>query len=193
MVALGNRGKCAGPCRLPYELLAQTPNGNKTSILDKGYLLSPKDLCGLAHIPRLIKAGVKCFKIEGRMKTPYYVGVVTKIYRKYIDLVLENIDLDNTTLKNMIQNKLNEKNPDTGLTDKEELAQVFNRGGFSTGHFKPSPNKDLIFKEKPNNMGFYIGTISHINENIGHLKIKLDNTLSIGDKISINNESYMVR
>ena len=56
----------------------------------------------------------------------------------------------------------------------------------------PSPNKDLVFKEKPNNMGFYIGTISHINENKGHLKIKLENTLSIGDKISINNESYTI-
>lgn len=182
----GNRGLCAQPCRLPYELI----ESEKT--LDKGYLMSPRDNCALEFLPELIKLGIDSFKIEGRMKTPYYVGVVTKIYRKYIDLVFQNIHLDNITLKNMIQNKLNEKNFDTGLTDKEELTQVFNRGGFSTGHFKPSPNKDLVFKEKPNNMGFYIGTISHINENKGHLKIKLENTLSIGDKISINNESYTI-
>ena len=182
----GNRGLCAQPCRLPYELI------ENEKILDKGYLMSPRDNCALEFLPELIKLGIDSFKIEGRMKTPYYVGVVTKIYRKYIDLVLQNIHLDNITLKNMIQNKLNEKNFDTGLTDKEELTQVFNRGGFSTGHFKPSPNKDLVFKEKPNNMGFYIGTISHINENKGHLKIKLENTLSIGDKISINNESYTI-
>ncbi len=182
----GNRGLCAQPCRLPYELI------ENQKVIDKGYLMSPRDNCALELLPELIKLGIDSFKIEGRMKTPYYVGVVTKIYRKYIDLVLENIDLDNSTLKNMIQNKLNEKNLDTGLSDKEELAQVFNRGRFSTGHFKPSPNKELVFKEKPNNMGFYIGTISHINENKGHLKIKLENTLSIGDKISINNESYTV-
>ncbi len=74
----GNRGKCAGPCRLPYELLAvnnerenselkignfSKPNQEKfhenQQILDTGYLLSPKDLCGLAYLPRLIHAGVK--------------------------------------------------------------------------------------------------------------------------------------
>lgn len=183
----GNRGLCAQPCRLPYELVE-----NNTKTIDKGYLMSPRDNCALEFLPELIKLGIDSFKIEGRMKTPYYVGVVTRIYRKYIDLVLENIDLDNETLRNIIIKELSIKNPDTGLTDKEELTQVFNRGGFSTGHFKPSPNKELIFKDKPNNMGFYIGTISHINENKGHLKLKLENTLSVGDKISINNESYTV-
>lgn len=183
----GNRGLCAQPCRLPYELIE---NNSKT--LDKGYLMSPRDNCALEFLPELIKLGINSFKIEGRMKTPYYVGVVTRIYRKYINLVLENINLDNDTLKNMIRKELIIKNPDTGLTDKEELTQVFNRGGFSTGHFKPSPNKELIFKDKPNNMGFYVGTISHINENKGHLKLKLENTLSVGDKVSINNESYTI-
>ncbi len=183
----GNRGMCAQPCRLPYELIE-----NNSKIIDKGYLMSPRDNCGLEFLPELIKLGINSFKIEGRMKTPYYVGCVTRIYRKYIDLILENIHLDTNTLKNMINNKLNIKNENTGLTDKEELMQVFNRGGFSTGHLNPYPNKNLIFKEKPNNMGFYIGTISHINENKGHLKLKLENTLSIGDRISINNESYTV-
>lgn len=183
----GNRGLCAQPCRLPYELIE-----NNIKVIDKGYLMSPRDNCAIEFLPELIKLGIDSFKIEGRMKTPYYVGIVTRIYRKYIDLVLENINLDNDTLKNMIRKELSSKNPDTGLTDKEELAQVFNRGGFSTGHFKPSPNKELIFKDKPNNMGFYVGTVSHINENKGHLKLKLENTLSIGDKVSINNESYTI-
>lgn len=183
----GNRGLCAQPCRLPYELVE-----NNTKTIDKGYLMSPRDNCGLEFLPELIKLGVDSFKIEGRMKTPFYVGVVTRVYRKYINLVLENINLDNDTLRNMINKELSIKNSETGLTDKEELTQVFNRGSFSTGHFKPSPNKELIFKDKPNNMGFYVGTVSHINENKGHLKLKLENTLSIGDKVSINNESYTV-
>ncbi len=186
----GNRGLCAQPCRLPYELIEN--DGNKEYSLDKGYLMSPRDNFGIEYLPELIKMGINSFKIEGRMKTPTYVGVVTKHYRKYIDLVLNNISLDDDTLKKLIKDNLNNRNQDTLLTDKEEITQVFNRGGFSTGHFKPIPNKELIFKDKPNNMGIYVGTISHINENKGHLKLKLENTLSVGDRISINNESYTV-
>ena len=80
----GNRGKCAQPCRLPYELICE----DKT--IDKGYLLSPRDLCSLEYLPKLVHAGVKSFKIEGRMKTPEYVATVTRIYRKYLDKILNN-------------------------------------------------------------------------------------------------------
>ncbi len=187
----GNRGFCAQPCRLPYELFEETENGHINS-LDKGYLLSPRDILGIEFLPEIIKCGINSLKIEGRMKTPTYVGVVTRIYRKYIDLVLNNINLDNKTLKNMINKNLNIKNPNTNLSDLEELNQVFNRGGFSTGHLSSNENKNLIFKDKPNNMGLYVGTISHINENKGHLKLKLENSLSVGDKISINNEIYTI-
>ena len=186
----GNRGLCAQPCRLPYELIEE--NNDSTYSLDKGYLMSPRDNFGMEYLPELIKMGINSFKIEGRMKTPTYVGVVTKHYRKYIDLVLNNISLDNDNLKQLIKENLDNKNQGTLLTDKEEITQVFNRGGFSTGHFKPTSNKELIFKDKPNNMGIYVGTISHINENKGHLKLKLENTLSVGDRISINNESYTI-
>ena len=184
----GNRGLCAQPCRLPYELYEQ--NNNQTNLLDKGYILSPKDTCGIEFLPTLINLGINSFKIEGRMKTPTYVGVVTRIYRKYIDLISNNIN--NKNLPKLIEDSLNTKNESTNLSDKEELLQVFNRGGFSTGHFKSSENTNLIFKTKPNNMGIYIGTISHINENKGHLTLKLENDLSIGDRVSINNESYTI-
>lgn len=182
----GNRGLCAQPCRLPYELY------ENNDLLDKGFLLSPRDNCGIEFLPELIKYGINSFKIEGRMKTPYYVGVVTKIYRKYIDLVLNNLSMDNSILRKMINEEIHKKNTDTNLSDFEELLQVFNRGGFSTGHFKSTENKELIFKDKPNNMGFFLGTISHINENKGHLTLKLEDQLSIGDRISINNESYTI-
>ena len=188
----GNRGLCAQPCRLPYELIEENNNTHKQNTIDKGYLLSPRDNLGIEYLPELIKLGIDSLKIEGRMKTPAYVGVVTRTYRKYIDYIYDNIDLDTETLKKNIINMMNVINEDTGLTDKEEITQVFNRGGFSTGHFKASPNRNLIFKEKSNNMGIYIGTIEHINENKGHLKIKLENKLSIGDKIQINNDSYTV-
>ena len=88
----------------------------KDKILEKGYLLSTKDLCGLSYIPNLIDAGVTSLKIEGRMKTPEYVATVTKIYRKYIDLAYSDEEY-----------KIDEQ-------DLKQLMQVFNRGGFSEGH-----------------------------------------------------------
>ncbi len=168
----GNRGKCAQPCRLPYELLE-----NKTKKIDKGYLLSPRDLCSLDLLPQLIKSGITSLKIEGRMKNPEYVAIVTQIYRKYIDLALNS-------------NKQFKVDP----IDKKALMQVYNRGGFSHGHLENKKNQDLIFKEKPNNMGIYLGSISKYNKTKGHISCKLENNVSVGDSISFENENskYLV-
>ena len=73
----GNRGKCAQVCRQPYTLL----NGDKKLELEDKYLLSPKDLCTINNLDDLIKIGVDSFKIEGRMKSKEYVGLVTRCYR----------------------------------------------------------------------------------------------------------------
>lgn len=179
----GNRGKCAGPCRLPYELSGTLPSSSQNqtsktnnsksevSTISKGYLLSTKDLCGLEFLPKLIDAGVMCFKIEGRMKTPEYVATVTRIYRKYIDLALSN--------KPYI---IDEK-------DVKDLMQVFNRGGFSTGHLDSKANTSLVFPEKPNNMGIYIGNIANLKPNKGHVFINLTDNVSIGDTIEFEKES----
>lgn len=183
----GNRGLCAQPCRLPYELYDEKQNK-----LDNGYLLSPRDLCSIELLPELIKSGVDSFKIEGRMKTPEYVGIVTQIYKKYVNLVIKNIELDNLDLREIINKELNKIDKNIGLTDKEKLTQVFNRGGFSSGHLSSKENKNLIFKEKPNNMGIYLGDVFHFNSNKGHIKLKLENTISIGDKVSINSDLYNV-
>ena len=166
----GNRGKCAGPCRLPFELL----ENNKR--INSGYLLSTRDLCGLEFIPHLINAGVKSLKIEGRMKSPEYVATVTRIYRKYIDLALSN----------------NEYIIDEN--DKKELLQVFNRGMSSPGHLSNEGNKDLVFKEKPNNMGLYLGKVQKYNSSKGYLTVKLNEPVEIGDTISLEKEdgSYKI-
>ncbi len=167
----GNRGKCAQSCRLPYYLLE---NDKK---IDNGYLLSTRDLCSLQYLPQLISAGVKSFKIEGRMKSPEYVAIVTKIYRKYIDLANECIESNN--LENYIIDS----------KDIKDLMQVFNRGGFSNGHIDNSANKNLIFKEKPNNMGLFLGIVEKYNPNKGHITVKLNEQISIGDTISLQNET----
>ncbi len=166
----GNRGKCAGPCRLPFELLE---NDKK---INSGYLLSTRDLCGLDYIPQLINSGVKSLKIEGRMKSPEYVATVTRIYRKYIDLAYSNEEYI-----------IDENN-------RKELLQVFNRGMSSSGHLSNLGNKNLVYKEKSNNMGLYLGKIQNYNEKKGLITIKLNEPVKIGDTISIDYEqgSYTI-
>lgn len=183
----GNRGLCAQPCRLPYTLMDEGNN-----ILDKGHLLSPRDLNAIKYLPELIRAGVKCFKIEGRLKSPEYVGIITKFYRKYIDIVLDNPDLSNEQVLDIIFKELETKNENTSMSDLEEVTQVFNRGGFSNGHLDNTPNKEIIFKDKPNNIGFYIGKIEKFNPNKGYITLKASTPLEIGDKIGINSDTYTV-
>ena len=166
----GNRGKCAGPCRLPFELLEDGKN------INSGYLLSTRDLCGLDYLPFLIEAGVTCFKIEGRMKSPEYVATVTRIYRKYIDLACSGNEY-------IVDEK-----------DRKELLQMFNRGMSSAGHLSNEPNTKLVFKEKPNNMGLFLGIVQKYNPKKGLITLKLNEPISIGDTISLEKEtgSYTV-
>ena len=127
-------------------------------------------------IPSFLEAGVDCLKIEGRMKSAEYVAVVTKIYRKYIDLALSN--------KHYVVNK----------DDKKTLMQVFNRGMSSSGHLDNEPNKHLVFKDKPNNMGLLLGKVQNYNKNKGYITLKLKEIIQIGDTISLENEqgSYTI-
>ena len=140
--------------------------------LTPGYLLSPRDLCGLEFIPELIKAGVTSLKIEGRMKSPEYVATVTRIYRKYIDLAYDN------SKPYVIDEK-----------DKQDLLQVFNRGGFSSGHLSNEKNDKLVFEKRQNNMGIYLGKISKYNSSKGIITCKLENSVDLGDSVSFENEN----
>lgn len=178
----GNRGKCAQPCRLPYELL------ENDKCIDKGYLLSPKDLCSLDYLPFLINIGINSLKVEGRMKTPEYVATVTRIYRKYIDMAISNLKKGglSTNIENKIQDDADYIVDDS---DRRDLLQVFNRGGFSAGHLDSEANRKLIYSEKPNNIGLYLGNISNYNPNKGHITLKLNEPISIGDSISIDGET----
>lgn len=126
----GNRGRCAQPCRLPYDK-------------DK-YPLSMKDLCSLDLLPELIEAGIDSFKIEGRMKKPEYSAGVTAVYRKYIDRYFESgeflIDkkdlqmLKSLYIRSEIQNGYYQKHngaemitlssPAYSPTDEEVLGQI---------------------------------------------------------------------
>lgn len=77
----GNRGECVGSCRLPYKLVK---NNDYIDLKDK-YLISTKELNTLSNLKELLDSNIDSLKIEGRMKSPYYVGYVTRVYRNLID------------------------------------------------------------------------------------------------------------
>ncbi|MBR1377138.1 MAG: U32 family peptidase [Bacilli bacterium] len=156
----GNRGMCAGSCRLPYDLIDD--KGNK--INKDNYLLSTKDLNTLEYIGNLIDTGVTSFKIEGRMKSPEYVYIITSLYRKAVDSYIEtgSVYIDEKEIDN--------------------LKKVFNRG-FTKGFIFNESNNDIVNTNRPNHMGVKIGKV--IDYHNGITKIKLEDNLSINDGIRI--------
>lgn len=160
----GNRGACAQPCRLPYTEM--TDSGEKK----QGHLLSPRDLCLIDELGTLIDAGVYSFKIEGRMKSPEYVAVVTRIYRKYID---EYMVKGSYTVS-----------PD----DREALTQIFNRGGFTEGYFHGNPHEKLMSPVIPKNQGIRIGTVAAVKKGSTLVDVRCDIAPDMGDGIEIRRE-----
>lgn len=140
----GNRGRCAQPCRLPYEVFDVK---GKISNDKEPYILSPKDLYGLEELPQLIQAGVDSLKIEGRMKKPEYVALVTSKYRKYVD------QYEKTGNIQVLEE------------DKQELMDIYNRGGFTEGYYESYHGKHMMSMEVPNHIGVFVGEIARINKN----------------------------
>ena len=155
----GNRGRCAQPCRQSYKLINKTTG--KIINVNGNYLLSPKDLCSIENIEKILDTGVKSLKIEGRMNRPEYVAVVTSRYRKAID----KITTDKKTLK-------------------EDLEAIFNRK-FTSGYLMSKNGSDIINLDKPNNVGVKVGEVLSFNLKKNKLKIKLSGKLSKGDGINL--------
>ena len=131
----GNRGKCAQTCRLPYQVMK-----NHVSMQNKQptYPLSLKDMCTVSLLPQLIESGIDSFKIEGRMKSSEYVAGVTSIYRKYIDLYIQDGMIKVTKEDNEILNKL------------------YVRSSLGTGYYNKMNGKDMV--------SFYNPSYSSIND-----------------------------
>lgn len=160
----GNRGRCAQPCRLPYDVIQ---DGKTLTTQGENYVLSPKDICTLDILDELIKAGVTSFKIEGRMKKPEYTAGVVQIYRKYLDQYKKNPEKEYKVLEE----------------DKKKLMDLYNRGGFSQGYYVSRNGRKMISLSRPNHFGTYVGTIASLSKK--QIGIKLLEDVSKGDVLEI--------
>lgn len=153
----GNRGECAGSCRLPYSL---EKDGEILST--NKYLLSTKELNTSENFAELLKSNIDCFKIEGRMKSPEYVGFVTRFYRELID------NYSTTDLE----------------TNNDLLKTLFNRG-FTKGRLFNCTDKELMNTKTPNHIGLEIGKTLEVTKD--KIKIKLYHQLNQQDGIRFLN------
>ncbi len=136
----GNRGKCAQPCRLPYDVTVENNTSNNI------YPLSLKDMCTMEHIPQLIEAGMDSFKIEGRMKRGEYVAGVTALYRKYIDDYYDNP-------KRPIQ---------ISTKDRYILKHLYMRSQLHDGYLSKHNDKEMVTLHEPSYSGVEEEILSEI-------------------------------
>ncbi len=156
-----NRGECLQPCRRQYEV--RDIEENKKLKVGNNFVLSPKDLCTLPFIDKLVRAGIDTFKIEGRNRSPEYVKEVTESYREAID--------------NGFRKELMEK-----------VKCVYNRK-FSSGFYLGLPTNDDwtdIYGSAAKKKKIYAGIVKHFygRLNVGEVKVEAY-PLSVGDKIMI--------
>ncbi|MCL2049931.1 MAG: U32 family peptidase [Defluviitaleaceae bacterium] len=165
-----NRGECSQPCRFNYTLTEER-SGEVFPIHETqrgAFIMNSKDLCMAAHVPELVQAGVSCFKIEGRMRTEYYVGAVTKAYREAIDDFFADPELYKRRIPYY----------------ESELQKVGSRG-YTTGFFfkkMDGNDHDYVGKNQATPQDF-IGVVESYAD--GFCQIEQRNKFSKGDKIEL--------
>lgn len=129
-----NRGACAQPCRYKYYLMEEKRPGEYFQVIedDKGtYIMNSKDLCTIEHIPELVGAGIASFKIEGRMKSSFYVAAAVKSYREALDAYWENpkeYEFNKKWLDNLM--KVSHREYHTGFYFGEKDKQVYGSSSY---------------------------------------------------------------
>ncbi len=157
----GNRGRCAQPCRLPYTYQGVT-----------GAWLSPRDLCARDELKALADAGVYSFKIEGRLKRPEYVAVVTRAYRRALNGILEG------------------RFSPADEKEKESLTQIFSRGGFTLGYPGEKRDAAIIDPTRVTPIGVTIGKVKKVYQKGGVFlaDVPLIKPLHNGDGLEIGKQ-----
>lgn len=153
----GNRGDCAQPCRLEYSL--QTEDNSSEVFTPR---ISLKDMSVIKHIKKINEVGVTAIKIEGRMKSPEYVGIVTSQFKNAIDFSSD--------------------------FSMESLQLAFNRGGeFTDAYLLGEKSPSMMSGEKTGSHGVFLGTVSAVNSILGivDLNILEQSSVNKGDIVSI--------
>ncbi|MBE7040040.1 MAG: U32 family peptidase [Ruminococcaceae bacterium] len=175
-----NNGECAHPCRWKYTLVEEQRPGEYMDVFENErgtYIFNSKDLCMIEYIPELVKSGIESFKIEGRVKTEYYVATVVKTYREALDSYLDN--------------------PDKYVFKKEwmeELLKVSNRH-YTTGFFLGKPSETAQVYESSAYIRNYnvCAVVTGYDEETGETVFEQRNKFSLGDEVEIimPNEKFM--
>ncbi len=166
--ASANRGSCYQVCRRSY-LVTDSETGGQLEI-DNKYIMSPKDLCTIEFMDKIIEAGVTVFKIEGRARSGEYVRTAARAYRDAADAALEG-----------------RYTPELALALKERLATVFNRG-FWDGYYLGARMGQWseVYGNKATRTKRYIGKITNYFEKISVAEVQIETgELSVGDPVLI--------
>ncbi len=167
-----NRGQCAHPCRWKYYLVEEKRPGEYMPVYENErgtFIFNSRDLCMIEHIPEIIESGVTGLKIEGRMKSSYYVATVVKAYREAIDKYLENPEGYRF-------------NPGW----LEEVSKVSHRE-FTTGFYfgKPGP-KDQIYNSSSYIRGYdFVGVVKAYDRETGIATVEQRNRMFAGDTVEV--------
>ena len=153
-----NRGACVQSCRKDYTL-DDVLTGQE---LDRGYLISAKDLAAHDHLPALAELGVGCLKVEGRKKRPEYVATVTRGYRTWLDALARGQWVA------------------PPAEETEPLVQIFSRG-FTGGMYGGRAGRGYITRTQPDNAGVELGTV--VGREGAELIVELREPLAVGDGV----------
>lgn len=166
--ASANRGECYQACRRGYEV-TELDTGKKL-VVDNKYIMSPKDLCTIEFMDRIIDAGVTVFKIEGRARSSEYVRTVTAAYRQAADAVLAG-----------------KYTPELASALKERLSTVFNRG-FWDGYYQGAYLGEWsdAYGNRATRTKTYVGKITNYFSNLGVAEVLVETgSFSVGDEMLI--------
>ncbi|WP_206458079.1 peptidase U32 family protein [Anaerovorax sp. IOR16] len=167
-----NRGMCAHPCRWKYSLVEEKRPGEYYPVEEDArgtYIFNSRDLCMIEHIPDLIESGLASLKIEGRMKSVFYVATVIGAYRKAIDAYYEK-----------------KENYCFQPEWMEELKKVSNRH-FTTGFYYRKPtNEDQNYESSAYYREYvFLGIVHDYDESTGFATVEQRNKITVGDEVEI--------
>jgi len=177
-----NLGACAHPCRYPYRLWAEEVSrpGRLMPVEENEHgtdIFGAEDLCMIAHLPALAEAGLGSFKIEGRMKTAFYVGLATKTYRQAIDAVFD----DDGRVKN-------EAEFEDQIPYYMDMLKMASHRPFSTGFYFDNPGnhspqgewRDMAYDRSHD----FVGIVREYNAETGYALVEQRNVFEVGDTLT---------